>query len=192
MRFSLRTLLLLFPAFLICYGISFAIAYLLFEPVNAAHDVGAGVHSLLLERYIIRSSDLPEIDAAKLNLWFNDKLPYSDPNYSLYNDFFRAKRDPWGRVFQAVTLTADFDPQPQLANPVWIAVYSLGKDGTSKTHGNDPDDISPWRKYVDLTQTERIAEQRQRVHMKAAIISPILLILAILLVQVFVAGTNRA
>jgi hypothetical protein len=192
MRFSLRTLLFLFPAFLICYGISFALAYWLFEPVNAAKDIGSGVHSMLLEGYIFRSSDLPEIDAAKLNLWFNDKLPISDPNYSLYNDFFRAKRDPWGRVFLAVSLSADFDPQSQLEEPVWVAVYSLGKDGISKTHGNDPDDISPWRAYNDSTRLERIAQQRQRVHMKAAIMSPILLVVAILLVQVFVAGTNRA
>lgn len=190
MRFSLRTLFLLFPVFLICYGISFALAYWLFEPANAAYDPGAGLHSMLLEGYLFRTNDLPEIDVTKLNLWLNDNLSQNDSHYSLYNDFFRAKRDPWGRVFHAVNLTADLVPTPQLLNPEWIGIYSLGPDGISTSHGNDPDDVSPWRKYVDLGRSERIAQQRQRVHIKAAIMTLILLGIISLGIYVCVVRTN--
>jgi type II secretion system protein G len=67
-------------------------------------------------------------------------------------------RDPWGRPYQYV---------PHAPDGAGHGIYSLGRDGISRSNGNDPDDLSTWRDSSTWIDDEW-HEHRRAVRVAAA------------------------
>jgi hypothetical protein len=160
MTFSLRTLLLLFPALIVSYGLAYAWDGLGFRCVMFRWHGQRSQVRMLAEMHppnII-------ISVTNANLWLQQKLPATHPHYRLYRSWLYEQQDCWGQPLVCVALNERDEPVPELDLTTRCGIYSLGNDGVSHSHGNDPDDLNSWNStddyYHDLSR-RTLAEWRQ-------------------------------
>jgi len=78
-------------------------------------------------------------------------------------------KDPWKNPYRCIQFVHTYHGEPRT-----LGVYSMGRDGVSKTDGNDTDDLNSWNSesiqwYIDDWKTRRLWEDL----MKAALLTPI-------------------
>ena len=110
-----------------------------------------GLSSIIdLHAKVNRNEDLFSVDA--INDWLAGTLPANHPLSQELHD--SPYNDPWGNPYRCVSRNDNADNK--------LGVYSLGRDGTSDSLGNDHDDLNSWnedcyRWYVrDINQRKRI------------------------------------
>ena len=148
MRFTIAQILLLFPAYCIAFA---CVPFLGMRPlgtprfVRAYSDVRMAETNILSARQEHWGSKISDDD---IDRWLAGTLsPQELIDLQLYENLDMI--DPWGRPY--VYIHRD---DPENEDPAVVRVYSLGRDGVSKSQGNDPDDINNWdedcyRYYVD-------------------------------------------
>jgi hypothetical protein len=148
MRFSLRTLLLLFPALIVSYGLAWLITMGLVEHPRLPKPVGWSSHDYnILYGYMEQPVQLvngAQFDWRKLNDYFAGKLPASDSEYSWHSLRYPRTTDIQGNHYFCVPLNAEYSPGPDLSKPRCFGFYSVGQDGLSASCGEDPDDTNSW------------------------------------------------
>ena len=76
----------------------------------------------------------PRLTVDAVQRWIEGKTILSDPLELQRSS--QTESDPWGNPFRVVERRGNGNRR--------FAVYSSGRDGMSKTNGNDPDDINSW------------------------------------------------
>jgi len=64
------------------------------------------------------------------------------------------EKDPWGRPYQCTTRSIGGEDR--------LSIYSLGRDGTSKSNGNDQDDLNSWNDD-SLKWYRRVDDRREKI-----------------------------
>ncbi len=139
MRFSLRHLLMLFPA----YVLSIFVAGLYEWSLTADHPMyesdAGGTRSVLMMIEGNDSSSLrPPVSEETLNRWLSGGLTRRELHETGLGSFCDSL-DIWGNPYRAVR-----DLTLPDGTVVELGVYSMGEDGSSASDGNDPDDINTW------------------------------------------------
>jgi hypothetical protein len=169
MRFSLRSLLLVFPLLLALYGVSYQLSETVHwgtynhgaerleksnlyarseilgrRPKNGANSTEFQVFQQSFDFAKQTTARGGQMDVDDLNAAVQE-LPSKDPIYRMKLDHaVHPRRDLWGNYFQWIALDENDRPLPgvQLAND--IGLYSTGPDGLSTSWGNDSDDYNSW------------------------------------------------
>jgi hypothetical protein len=148
MRFSLRTLLLFFPALIIAYGVAWLVAVGIVDQPRLPKPAGWSSYDYnLLYDYMERGVQLVgggPFDWRKLNDYFAGKLPASDPDYSWHSLRHPRTTDIHGNHYFCIPLNAEYSPDPALTKPRCFGFYSVGQDGLSASYGEDSDDTNSW------------------------------------------------
>jgi hypothetical protein len=156
MTFSLRTLLLLFPALIVAYALAYAWL------VQAG--IGSGAESqpmhdsqrelLCILRKFVEFNFIPYRHAS-LQKHFDAYL--SGKTESIPQDVLKSiaiycflEKDPWGNPYRCVLV----DDQ--------LHFYSNGQDGISRSAGNDPDDLNYWNTLSNKFYGEQVAAEGKR------------------------------
>jgi hypothetical protein len=174
MRFSLRTLLLLFPVIaLLAYGLACGIAFVQVVPERP----GSTVDRILMEAHALcfnqaQASAGVQTDVTTLELWLQQRLPANHPDARLYNSNLLLFADNWGRSLHCVALSPAGEPLPDVTLTNTIGLYSLGRDGQSLTHGMDADDVNSWSTTSEQTQAMGLAWVYERMRDQAGYYVP--------------------
>lgn len=104
------------------------------------------------------SNPIPE---AVVNQWLAGELPANDPAAARLNK--HPGVDPWGNplVFKRRLRLADGRVES-------VAVFSRGRDGVSRSRGNDPDDLNSWDETCNRPYIAEI-NRRNRIYDAAAV-----------------------
>jgi hypothetical protein len=185
MRFSLRTLLLMFPVIvLLAYGLACAIAFVQVAPERPGSTVdriGLCNDALILNQAQTKAG--LQTDISTLELWLQGKLPWTHPDFKIYAANLSQQQDIWGRNLHCVALSPSGQPLPDATLANNVGLYSLGRDGKSLSHGLDADDVNSWSTTLEQTQALGNAWVHERMHEQAGYYMPWILG-ALLLIQV--------
>ncbi len=148
MRFSLRRILTLFPA----YFLAVIVAIFLEGPVRVTqrcegvYNDARGILYMILEAEEEYGSAIPE---PVVNRWLAGELDVLAADEFRLADKLKEIRpiDPWGRPYRFANEEGYF--LARMFNKIFnvdsdeipVGVYSLGMDGISESRGNDPDDM---------------------------------------------------
>jgi hypothetical protein len=151
MRFSLRTLMLMFPAFLIAWFLAamyYQVTRGMIHPkwirevtkLNSMHSAGIGL-------WVQTGRPL---DVEKINAWLAGKIAYSDPDFRELAGVLApyGMNDLHDQPYRCVALDQTKMPSPEANTGKHVGFYSVGKDGKSATYGHDPDDFNSWEELV--------------------------------------------
>ena len=125
MRFSLRRLMLLFPAWVIAY---FLAPHTTIQEVRYSwrHDAAATAIRFIRIHAENETYDEPG-------------LPLEQIDFKHFWQEMGGNRDPWDNPYQIVE-----HEKPNNEYPHNIHAFSFGEDGISRSFGNDADDINSW------------------------------------------------
>lgn len=165
MRFSLRTLMLFFPAIVIAWMLS---AFLnsfdqQFQHPKWIHE-RTKLTSLHAATICIWVETGRPVEVAKINDWFAGKIAYTDPNYRELAHVLAPYQmnDLYQQPYRCVALDENQQPLPQVERSARVGIYSLGEDGRSVTGGSDPDDLNSWelihQHHFDKLRNQRLWE----------------------------------
>lgn len=152
MQFTIRSLLLVFPAFFVgVFAAQFRdsgarVDYNWTEAVNEARQLHWHIE------FTDDSHQGKPVSVDAINQWLAGKLPANHPLARRLRE--PPKKDPWGNPYRCVRR---FDGERES-----FGVYSTGRDGVTKSEGNDADDLNSWnddcyRWYVrDVAQQDRL------------------------------------
>lgn len=98
----------------------------------------------------------PVVSESVVNKWLDGSLTAQDPAIDVLGDIPR--HDPWGNAFQAIR-----DFKSANGKTVKLGIYTLGRDGISKTNGNDPDDLNTWDDICYLWYSVDIGRRRRTI-----------------------------
>jgi len=87
----------------------------------------------LLKTFEVDNGRLPTT-AEGLNALISNPDPANLPNWRQLSS--RVPDDPWGYPYQYVAQKSDGG----------FGIYSFGRDGVSRSAGNDPDDVNSWNR----------------------------------------------
>ncbi len=187
MRFSLRTLMLMFTLFAVAYVIAWMYLRSEFEQRIDLATYIQDLKSLKVHAAWMKFGRDTENKPFPLSI-INESLADSDfyygqqlrPRAAERGLLFR--RDQWGRPFVAVALNEIGDPCPEILESKVIGYYSFGQDGKSETFGNDPDDLNSWRPSTEfyLQQAKQQASDRARKEALGIACVPLAVILGII------------
>jgi hypothetical protein len=106
------------------------------------------------------------INADVVNQWFEQSLPAGHSAWRLLVE--KPCLDRWGNPYRCVqNVTTDAGSHSALG------VYSTGRDGESKTNGNDPDDLNSWNEYPDkFYRAELRSADRKEFAIQGAWLTP--------------------
>lgn len=137
MKFSIASLLLVFPTYILAivlYGefcLPTCVTLRYFRAVTDSHQ-----HYYMIERAEEYNQDA-ELSEDMVNRFFSDELP---PAIAKQNNLWATRlKDPWGNPYRFVK-----NIQLENGETVPFGVYSLGSDQMSESCGNDPDDLNTW------------------------------------------------
>ena len=165
MRFSLRTLLLMFPALAVLYGASYYVSGNIYW-----HTYAHGVDERE-ERKIGRLHEFVNLPNSTISptkngvyVWLSQALPTAETSANIHARLeYMEVVDGWNSAYRCVKLDAENKPTDENEFHV-IGIYSVGEDGLSVTQGNDADDLNSWafdRAYYQKRRYERdLWEQR--------------------------------
>ncbi len=179
MRFSLRTLMLLFPALIVSYGLAYGCALatqtrhtlspsywseckrdLLITQFNSCEQTGRG------------GANATRVD--NINRWFRNELSQLPPSYRHLELGSRLERiDRWGNPYRCVLIEQENVCAPEFPTQM-LGFYSCGEDGISHTKGNDPDDLNSWNRISGELYEERESfRERTKIYWEALCLLPL-------------------
>ena len=153
MKLSLAELMLVPIAFIVSWFLFGPIAFEGYRPrpipnwARAAMQVGDLRDSFAeLAQHNLTGGDI--------NDWLNDVPPTTD----VFNDipWLGQKRDPWNNHLVCVERQSSGNSTSD-ANRTELHFYSLGRDGMTRSNGNDDDDISSWDASCEFYLAEEYA-----------------------------------
>lgn len=167
MQISLRNLLLIFLAFFLAIGVAYS-----WESLTKATTQPRWTRALIEVRRIqgeIEWNVVPRFREESLiedaNRWLSGVYYMNDPRSEVL--YPQPEKDPWGRAYVAATMGCGSNAKPR------IGVYSLGRDGVSKSNGTDPDDLNSWDENSGICyRREFEVERRQHLAIIAGILTP--------------------
>lgn len=167
MRFTLKQLLLIFPA----YVVTFVVYWFLWVGVSHPNDIGRVQDALRTTRYSKQFIDDAEKDRGRqfpddaIAGWLAGENDLA--GLSPFQDLAECRVDPWGHSYRFVRRLSD-------AAGGSIGVYSVGEDGVSLTEGNDSDDVNSWNPASRSYYFDRAAQQqRQEAAVTAIFFTPL-------------------
>ena len=153
MRFTIRQLLLLPPAFLLNAGIVWLFVFPPLHTPSWAHEANRIRRTQLWVETFFRSCKHDNIllSDCEIHDWMCHRLSPNHPAAKVWLDPPGLELDVWGNPYR-IQLRSSIFEKPR--------VYSTGEDGLSISDGNDPDDIrswdeQPWRWYSRQQLTRR-------------------------------------
>jgi hypothetical protein len=161
-----RHLFLLFPAYLLAvYGAAFwdsgkRVHYRYF---GAVIDIDYAYRSVLaLDQRNVRKVATEET----INQWLDHTL--SAEHWVSKELVERIELDPWGSPYKCVrNRTLDN------GTVVPMGIFSMGRDGVSRSEGNDPDDLNSWdARSGDYYRLEIAAANRKQYAIEGAYLTP--------------------
>jgi hypothetical protein len=155
MRFSLATLLLIFPAFCIAYLVSrvWYAGYPTYDFEIARKDIHRHYLTIAVADQGDRLFTRQLLSVDDLNKWFAGKLDRRHPlveRLGVPPDY-----DPWASPYRCVR-----DVTLPNGETVKLGVYSSGSDRVSRTGGHDSDDLNSWsdgayHRYLDDAEARK-------------------------------------
>jgi hypothetical protein len=172
MRFSLRTLLLTFTVIAVAYFWAWMFLRNIYEKEIDLESYTQDLKSLQKQAAWMKFSRDTENKPFSLSV-INENL--ADPDFYLMQQLrprssergLLFRRDQWGRPFVAIALNEAGQPNSEILESKVIGYYSLGQDGKSETHGNDPDDLNSWRPNTDYYHEQAMREASDRARRDA-------------------------
>ena len=167
MRFSTAHLLLVVPAFFL--GTLAASVILPHSPIrykfwDAYRD------TRIVESWIVdieRETKGLNIPADEINAWLAGRIDVLHADARYVNDY--PGRDPWGNHYRCLRNVALANGQVHS-----IGIYSLGRDGISRTHGHDLDDLNSWDEDSNRFYVEELrSRKRESLAVAGALLAPI-------------------
>jgi len=81
--------------------------------------------------------DEADVSVDAINDWLAGGL---SPDHSLAKELRESPhKDPWKHPYRCIRFVHTYDGETRK-----LGVYSMGRDGASKTNGNDRDDLNSW------------------------------------------------
>jgi len=111
--------------------------------------------------------DETDVSVDAINDWLAGEL---SPAHPLAGELEESPRkDPWQNAYRCIQFGHAYHGEPRT-----LGVYSMGRDGVSKTNGNDTDDLNSWNSdsiqwYIRDIDTRRRWEDL----MKAVLMTPL-------------------
>lgn len=178
MRFSLRTLLLMFPALIVSYALAYGCA----SRMQTRHTVGPTVWSESRKSLNLIQSNSFHSQAAfgasnashaqLVNKWFRGEINQLPQNLKRIGLETLDRQDIWGKPFCCVLLQ-DESPYNPGSLIRYLGFYSCGEDGLSQSAGNDPDDLNSWNRMSgDIYFQRQLEKERKRVYWEALWLLP--------------------
>ncbi len=184
MTFSLRTLLLMFPALIVSYYCSWV--YLRHSKeqwidLQIETEMLASLQKETAWMKANRESANQSFPIAVLNENLEDVNFYWSQPIDRIKMGMLWPRDSWGQPFKAVALDERGEPAPNVKESMVIGYYSVGQDGKSDSYGNDPDDLNSWRPSTEyyLEQAKRKVSDRARIDALGMACIPLTMIVGI-------------
>ena len=144
MRFSLRTLMLLFPALIVSYGLAYGCVRVELRNSCSLQTWHNQLNMMSID-YEMAQETKQTISVTKANQWFQGRLKA----YNTSNWWLVTREDNWGNPIRCVALDEQNQPLPNVDSTMRYGFYSCGEDGISHSHGNDSDDLNTWNSTND-------------------------------------------
>ncbi len=163
MRFSLRTLLLMFPALIVSYALAYG--WVGTERYWGWHHPPwlNQIQPMKFAQEDIQKAGNP-IFISEFNRWFQGKPIQRRSLQSFLQNYFYEPTDGWGNAFVCVALVEGNVPDPSIEKSSRDGFYSRGEDGVSKSNGNDPDDLNSWNSTTEYYQ--QLTSKRHQEHLR--------------------------
>jgi hypothetical protein len=163
MRFSLRTLLLLFPALIVSYGLARCCVYYFAEQYNSTpapiwcqyqRALWEAQHDSAHSQSAIGS--FSDATTNLINSWTAGQISNLPADLKIQAFEKIGRLDLWGRPLQCRLFEYDNPCAPGMKIQS-LGFYSCGEDGISDSKGNDPDDLSSWNRMSGNYYSEKYA-----------------------------------
>jgi len=166
MRFSLRTLLLLFA--LVAIACSLSYFYARSQVLGWRELEQPGFEDFRRVAEYVEAKHPHPLDVSRLNGIFQglSSFPFAQLEFEWCLFLLRRDRDPWGKAYHWVALDQNNQPLPHVPSADKAGIYSTGPDGTSSSYGNDPDNINSWNtteaEFITLMERGTTHQIRRR------------------------------
>jgi hypothetical protein len=164
-RFTLSHLLLLFPAYFL--GLFFAHAVYLFGGARTHYADTSAWKKVLQAQLRLEASTYERVpmDESSVNQWLTGRLPAGHPVSQQLGT--PPGLDPWGNSLVCRNRDVAMHDCP-------FGVNSFGRDGKSKSLGDDPDDLNSWNdKCGAVYATQRSKAQRLELGLLGVLFAPL-------------------
>ena len=164
MRFSIQHLLLLGPLFLLN---TFLISIFMLSPLRHyrwMHETNRVTWAQERVETSLRYCSYGSLTVTDetINAWLAHSLPLTDPATHVLMD--PPRMDSWNNPYR---MQARHGPGSE------VRVYSTGRDGSSESDGNDPDDIRSWdEKKAEWYQRSMYRRETGSCMILSAIVTP--------------------
>lgn len=164
---TLLRLLLIFPAYFL--GIYCAAWWDSHKRVYYLHDAAiADVRQVYLQlAFIEERFGRDAVPRFVIDQWLDNSLPAKHPAWRVLAD--RQELDPWGNPYRCTE-----NPARKGKSLGALGVFSTGRDGISRSKGNDPDDLNSWdEKPGAYYRSEIRSEERKRYAVQGLFVAPV-------------------